>query len=441
MPFSTGGSRCRLWAVLIGLGMFLAGCAGHVPYDTLDAHLSGGDCAAAQALLAEHESDYGDNAVLLYLLDSAMVHMRCRQFGTAQENFRAAEDLAESLWTVSLSRELATYVTNDYVQTYAGEDFERAMIHLMSALAFLDEGRPDEALVECRRLDSLLVLLNDKYEEKNVYREDAFGRYLSGILREGDNDPDGAFIDYKKAVEAYGTYVSDYGVTVPEDLKADLFRMAEKTGRMDDARLALPGYPGPPDRRDTLETGQVVWIELRGRVPEKEEDRINIYTGHGPLTLAFPRYGRPVPPGPGQTLTLTSAAGGVVTKTTDLVSDISAIAVKNLEDRRVRITAKAVARVAAKQALIREIAKNDDKEVQRIVENVLNILNQFLERADLRSWRSLPGRIYMTRIFLPPGTWQIVAEEGPRKIQKNLLVEAGQLKYIISYDALGRAIQ
>ncbi len=419
--------------ILFGLG----GCSSHVPYETLDQNLSRGDCRAAAELLAEHESDYGDNGELLFLLDSAMTHMACREFGLAQEKFRAAEDLAENLWTLSLSREAASYLTNEYVQSYGGEDFERAMIHLMSALAFLDEGRPEEALVACRRLDSLLALFNDTYEQENVYKEDAFGRYLSGILREADHDPDGAFIDYKKALAAYGDRGGDAGTALPRGLKADLFRVAGKAGRLADAGAAVPEYTAPPESGDRAPTGQVVWIGLAGRVPGKREKRITVPSPQGLLTIAFAGYDSLPRPAPGPTLVLRSESGEVAQKTADLVSDISAIAVKSLEDRRVRTTAKAIARAAAKQVLIRQIAKNDDKKKERAIENLLNMVNLFVEKADLRSWRSLPGRIYMARFFLPPGEWRLDTLQTTGTHQKKLLVKAGEIRYIVVNHSWG----
>ncbi len=433
-------SRVLVVAVFC-FGLLIAGCAGHVPYDTLSSHLVRGECEAASMLMAASAEEYGDNGTLLFLLDSAMVHMRCREFEAAQEKFRAAEDLAENLWTLSLSREFASYLTNDYVLEYAGEDFERAMIHLMSALAYLDEGDPEEALVECRRMDSLLTLYNDKYEEKNIYKEDAFGRYLSGILREGDGDPDGAFIDYKKALQTYGEYGEYYGLNAPESLKADLFRTAALAGRESDAEEMLPDYPFPSEQEDWTSLGQVVWIHLKGRVPEKQEDRISIHTPHGPLTIAFPRFARPDLPETEPVLILKSESEETIRVNADLVSDVGAIAVKNLEDRRVRITAKAIARAAAKQAVIREVAKNDDKEMQRMVENILNLFNLLLEHADLRSWQSLPGQVYMARSFLPPGVWNAALRTHDREVRKKVLVKAGQIHYIVVNDSLGRAFQ
>jgi hypothetical protein len=93
---------------------------------------------------------------------------------------------------------MMAFAVNDYMLKYPGEDYERVLLHLMSAVGFLLSGQPDEALVECRRMDTLLNLYNAKYEEKNVYKEDAFARYLSGMLQEADGQLDEAFIDYHR---------------------------------------------------------------------------------------------------------------------------------------------------------------------------------------------------------------------------------------------------
>ena len=71
------------------------------------------------------------------------------------------------------------------------------------ALNFAAQGLPDEALVEARKVDLKLKEYARQYEGKNAYQEDAFARYLSGILYESTGEINDAFIAYKKAYEAY----------------------------------------------------------------------------------------------------------------------------------------------------------------------------------------------------------------------------------------------
>lgn len=432
--------------------LVLGSCAGHVNYDTLANHLANGDCDGAIRLVEENQENYGSNSELLFLLDSAMVHMQCKNFETAQERFRGAEDLAQQLWTLSLSRETASFIANDYLLSYGGEDYERALIHLMSAIAYLDADKPEDALVECRRLDSLLTLYNDRYDEKNVYKEDAFGRYLSGILNEADHNLDAAFIDYKKALESYTDYENFYQTPAPASLKEDFLRMAQMTDREADAQELLPGelIAGTPPEEDSRHLGKIVFIQLSGRAPVKAEGRIHIPTRAGPITLAFPKL-LPLSFGPKTTRfvlrsdTNQTSNQTLIQKTiqTELVADINAIALKNLADHRARIITKTIARAVAKQVLIHQAAKqagkNENKDVEQAVEMALNLLNLFLERADLRSWQTLPARIYMAQTFVEPGNWQIEIpsfRNGEGKT-KNILVKAGKINYIVVNDSPG----
>ena len=419
----------------VSVFLLLVGCAHKTDYNRLYAQLQRGDCGAAARQLEARQADYGENARLLFLLDSAMVHLQCRDFETAQERFHAAERLAEELWTESLSRQAASLVTNEYLLKYAGEDYERALINMMSALGYLQAGQFDDALVECRRLDSLLSLFNEKYEKKNVYKEDAFGRYLSGILHEADRSLDDAFIDYRKAYETYRDYEKHYGTPAPASLTEDLVRVAAAVDRIEDIEDLLPDTQVPAERSyaKSRSLGKVVFLQLSGRAPVKTRGQIVLPTGAGPVTIAYPRLILMPAACSHHRLTLTSDQEQYAAEM-PLVEDIGRIALKNLEDRKARIMAKTLARVVAKQVIINNLAKtSDDRNTEMALRAALNIANLFLEQADTRSWRTLPGEIYMSRLFVPPGEYQVAAAacgDGPHKI-KNILVKAGKTHYIV----------
>ena len=409
-------SSVRSLSIAIPVILVFAGCTGGNIFSKLDADLTQGDCTAAVALIDSSADRYGSNAQLLYLLDSAMVTMQCGDLDAAQAYFQRADDLAERLWTESISRHALAMMTNDTVLPYAGEDFERVMIHLMSAIGYLQADEPDEALVEARRLDTLLTLYNDKYEKKNVYREDAFARYLSGMLHEGDGDWDAAFIDYRRAAEVYQDDYAAYGIQLPQMLVDDLVRAAGVVDRMADIQGLVPegrldeptGMPS--DRRhsvDRSENGRVVFITFAGYAPQKVQDMLVVPTPYGPVGMAFPRM-EVTPPNCSHGRLTLNGEGHVVEADLVLVEDIDRIAVKNLDDRKGRILAKMVARAAAKQLAIHSISRaTDDQDLRHAIESILNLVNILLvEKADTRSWQTLPGQVYMTRMRVPAGLYR-----------------------------------
>jgi hypothetical protein len=389
------------------------GCAGLDLYPGLNQRLQAGDCQGAVALIDASAKAYGGNSQLLFLLDSAMVGLQCGDFDQAQERLRAAERLADQLWTESVSRNVASFLTNDNTLAYGGEDYERVMIHLASAIGYLQTGQLDEALVEVRRLDSLLQMFGDKYRDEPVYRSDAFGRYLSGILHEADGAYDDAFIDYLQAVRIYQNEWRSYGLGVPAGLAEDLLSLGERVGRRAEAHEALgqppDDLPAATPGQDPL--GKVVLILFSGEGPRKVAQNIIVPTINGPIGIAIPQIEPGAPACDGGTLLLDDDQG-IRPAELALVSDINQIALKALEDRKGRIVAKALARAVAKQVVIKGVANTQkEKRDQQTVELLLNVANTlFLERADLRCWRTLPGRIWLARAWAAPGRYQAQAQ-------------------------------
>jgi len=424
-------------ATVIGGLILLSGCAHRMDYNRLYAQLQNGECRSATRHIESSRDSYGSNAQLLYLLDSAMVHLQCREFAAAQKKFHSAERLAESLWTESISRQAASLVTNEYLLKYPGEDYERALINMMSAIGYLQTEAFDDALVEIRRLDSLLSLFNEKYDQKNVYKEDAFGRYLSGILHEADNALDDAFIDYRKALITYRDYQKYYGTPAPASLVEDLRRVAAAVDRLADIESLLPldEVQQRPAPQATRRMGKLVFLQLSGPAPAKTQGQVVVPTARGPVSIAYPRLLLLPPACMEHRLTLASE-DVIIAATLDLVQDIGRIALKNLEDKKGRIMAKTIARAVAKQVVIDSLANSSDQNTAVAMQTALNIANLFLEQADTRSWRTLPGQIYMARLFIPPGeyTVQSAACDGQSHKLQNILVKAGKTNYIVHDD-------
>ena len=174
-------------------------------------------------------------------------------------------------------------------------------------------------------------------------------------------------------------------------------------------------------------------IQFDARSPHKEEDKLIIASPVGPITLAFPRF-VVVPSGHGPaTLIAESDTAAVVRGESFLADDVEKIAIKNLADRRGRVITKTIARAIAKQALIEGAARasSNSQGNQMLVRQALNIGNLFLERADTRTWRTLPGRVYLSTAFVKPGDFRVAAEAGGRTVPLGSInIRAGQTRFV-----------
>jgi hypothetical protein len=410
----------------------LSGCAGRMNYKMLDRHMREDRCDLAAVYVNEHEKDYGSNQELLFLLDSAMIHMRCGNYEKSNEYFHRAEYLTDYLWTRSFTKETLSFLVNDYTIPYAGEEFEKALINLFSAMNYVKLEQYDEALVEIRRLDLHLRELNDKYDKDNVYKEDAFARYLSGILYETENALDDAFIDYYDAFEIFKDYEKNYGTPVPRILVEDLFRIAEAAGRNDEVQFIHDEFSDVQwvSQNETAELGKIIFIYFNGRSPVKKNAKLSVPYDSGIVTIAMPRYD--VDPPLCRSIRLFAESGHETAEAeTELVEDINKIALKNLQDRKTRVIAKAAARAAAKQASIQQLTKDENLRM------LLNLVFGWLEQADTRTWRTLPGEIYLGRLFVPEGKYFLYVNqcgEG-KQLKEYVNVKAGETKFVL-YESM-----
>lgn len=423
----------KIITILI-LFLFL-GCGVSTDFKKVDEFMAQGDCVSTIELLKKSKGDYGSKAKLLYLLDNAMINMHCGNLDTAKNLFKQSEELAQELWTDSISQNVASMATNDMAISYSGEDFERAMINLFNSLTYLKSSDLDGALIECRKLDVLLSSYNDKYKDnKNVYKEDAFGRYISAILNEADKEIDEAYIDYYKAFNVYKSYTRHYGTQIPRLLIEDLLRIAKAADRMDEVKRFLPNYRdyNSINYNETRRMGKIVFIHLNGKSPVKIDKKFTVNSVNGPVSVAFPEY-RILNPGCNSSSFIVNTGGNIITRNSYLVEDINKIAVKALSDRKARIMVKAIARAAIKQGLNKGVSDKIGGVGGALFRVGFNVFNSaVLEKADTRTWRTLPGEIYMTHSYVNPGQCEISIDQcGGTKIIDNFSIKAGEIKFVI----------
>jgi len=100
----------------------------------------------------------------------------------------------------------------------------------------------------------------------------------------------------------------------------------------------------------------------------------------------------------------------------ELFQDIERIAIQDLNDRVGLIRLKAIARATAKfQAarLLQMKAKEQGGEGAQLLAILgTNLYGLFSEQSDTRSWRTLPARVYLTRLSLAPGKHSLRLQVG-----------------------------
>lgn len=428
---------------------------------------------ALQKVEQAKNKEYKKKKAVLYYMDKGLLLHLSGQWEESNQLFEAAEREIDELYTKSISKEAASFLTSDNVKPYDGEDFERVLINLFRALNYMYLGEADEALVEARKVDHKLNLYNQRYGKKNVYSEDALVRYLMGMLYENQGEINDAFISYRKALETYHDYSANYKTTIPKKLVADCLRTADDLGfreEMEEIRSKFPKVSFKSYKK-LGDKGELIFIHYNGIAPHKIDDIFEISFGKGwgmvkrtqvssddqarvqnattiaksiaadeHISVAFPKFVKGDYRIRRSEVSIEGAKGSIRTK---LVENITAIAFKDLEDRINRVRVKAIARAAVKFAIAHAAGKIAEKKggktAGKFFKKLTTAVATATEKADKRSWRTLPAQIRMARITLKPGTYNLnlsfMGKDGNQIMEKtveNVTIEPRQ-KTFISY--------
>jgi len=428
--------RSKILIIFLVPLIFAVSCATKaVYYREMNDLVAGQRYAEAAALAEKSKADvYGEKNALLYYLDRGMLLHLAGSYAESNAAFERAKKLSLQFFTKSVTTEASTLLISDNMRPYYGEDFERAMVNVFSAMNYVMLGDEQEALVEARQADQLIKSLQTKYGYKNVYKEDAFVRYLMGMLYENMGEVNDAFISYRLAIDAYGDYLKDYGVPAPRELAGDALRTAEKLGFSDQVRDIRSKLASPALAPVTTGYGELVVVDYNGFSPEKIDDFFEFSFGWGwayvgevqskgeeesqvqqagaiarsiaseeQVRMAFPKYVAVNYRISGMEV---SEAGAAASKG-EIADDIGRIAEKNLQDRIARIRIKAIVRSVIKFALARKISQKVEESSGELsgwlAKKLLTAASTATELADKRSWRSLPDKIIVARLALPEG--------------------------------------
>ncbi len=406
-----------LRGLLFGLLLWLlAGCAGYSDnFAPIAAELAGHKLDAALELLDKKEPPARDR--LLRLMNRGMLLRLKGSFSASNQEFAAAKQLVEQLNALSLREQTTALIVNDTARSYAGAPYEQVMLNLYSALNYLNLGQLDAARVEALQVDLLLGELADK-ELGALFENDPFARYLSGLIYEAGGEYSDAMIAYRLAYQAYQQHAQAYPLSVPKQLQIDLLRSSERLGLVAENRRYREQF-GMDNGPMLEQQGELIFLFHNGLAPVKIEQSITLpVPPHGQFVrIALPEYQRR-PRGFSAARLLID--GQLVV--TELVENIAELAVAELAANRPAMIARLTARSLLKYQLSREAGKKND-----LAGFLVNIAGLLSERADTRSWLSLPAEIQLARVALSPGEYVLDVE---------LLDPAGRVVERLTYPAV-----
>jgi hypothetical protein len=422
-------AACRVALLLctFALSGILTGCATYSEsFGVIERDLSARQYDAALKSIEKQSGSKKDR--VLYLLNKGMVLRMKRDFTGSNQALEAAKAEMERLYTASVSENTLSFVVNDATVSYAGDDYEQVLVHLYMALNYLELGQPNEARVEALQVDLKLREIGEKIPG-NKFTEDALSRYLTALIYEELGEWSDAMIDYRKAYEAYKKYQVNYGVPVPDMLKHDLLRLAQRQGLKDELALYKKEFGITPVQEENREQeGELVFVLNNGLAPVKREKAVgafapppsvvvNAATPHRRVTpappvvvnIALPYYeSRPT-----QVLSARVSVSGKQSST-QLMENIDAIARASLDSRMAAITARSIARAVAKGAIQESVdragSRNNDPAAELLGSFIVRVAAVATERADTRSWLTLPANVQLARLSLPPGSYTVTVD-------------------------------
>ena len=453
--------RFRVLFLLLA-SFLLSSCATYYQQnEAFNKSFESGDMKMANKHLDANKKLQANRNRVLYLVNKGTLAWMQQDYTLANTYFNEADLFIEDQRKNWGSEALAV-VSNPSVKPYNPEDFENVLINYYKAIGYLQLGKNQEALVECRRVNEKLFALNDKYprNHKNRYSDDAFAHNLMGMIYDASKDYNNAFIAYRNAHNIYkSNYSENFGTVSPEQLKKDILRTAKRIGFEQEYNFYSKEF-GMTFESNSKDEGEIIFIWMNGLGPVKDEWSINFAASRGAggiftlanneegvsfpfntnnfsnhenaafnnldfVRIAFPKYRERVP--------LFNQAlieiDGLGQYRLEKAEDVNAIAFKCLKDRMIRELSNSILRLATKKAL-EEYTRSKDKTLGTL----LSIANALTEKADTRNWQTLPHGIYYTRIKLQPGNHKLLLNlksgiNGEHKQEFDFNVKAGETQF------------
>jgi len=352
---------------------------------------------------------YSSHDSVLYNLDTGVLRHFAGDYNDSTKNLSDAEKLIYTNYTKSVTQEISSFIVNDTMIDYPGEDYEDIYSNLFMSLNYYHQNNLDDALVEINRFKNKVQAISSRHDQELVrsrqaanekngaaasiqFHNSALGQYLSLLYHRATNDMDAANADCHMIHDSFLTQGALYPFAEPRTV---------------DEELSIP-----------KEKGRLNILAFSGLAPVKIENRVNFsydYIFAVPVMVLQPSTVGSI------SVTVAKDDGTVVaSELLEQIESIENIAVETFALRAQVLYNKAIARclikgttAVATRAIGDELANSKDDstaaigEMIRLFSVVSSVSNQITEQADLRTSKYFPARADVCGITLDPGTYTV----------------------------------
>ncbi len=426
-----------------------------IPYPAqVQPALNAVDAGAPPPALETKFASHGPNELLTHLEQGRLAQIAAQDDVSKTEfdqsiGILATRDEEARIRVSGVASQGAAVAINDNATRYDGEYYEKVFLHTFQALNYVMKGDLDGGVVEARRANAQQKAALEAFEKEVIEAKDkareypiengdssiqaafanmdarvgrvkysfqvGYAFFISALIYESRKEFNDAYIDYKKA---YELAPSNTAVLKP------LVRLSKQLGFADEYPKwkKLQGDVQPL----TAQQGEVVVLYEEGFVPAKREVSLPFfYNADKIITLSFPIYDvfweRSAP------LQFNSAR-------TESMTETQVLAAKALSEKRLQMITRQVARAYAKGQL-QEAGRQRNGDAGQLIAQLYSVIS---ERADLRSWLSLPANTQVGRLTMEAGAQVLHLASNGITTDLNVEVKPGKITLVRVIDTGSR---
>jgi len=459
-PTSTHWGFIRTSALWL-LVLLMNGCASYTDQtQSIRAEWNVGNYPAAAQIASQASAKSSSTNTVLWDLEAGATARAAGDTAGSVEAFKRADTLFDYWDTqpeISISRESASLLINPTVLPYRGTDYDRIMESTYQALNYLQLGKLDEARVELNRaLERQRTALrnnadrlakaqaastqsasNGGYNAQRAQEDPHFKQQMDQVY-----GPLSALHSYENYVNPFTTYLQGLCLLARPQSPADL-----ESARVDFERVramigANPAIDADCDLVRQIASGSTLqpttWVVFEtGTAPDRLETRIDIplfvvsrdvpYVGVAfPLLKLNPLYDNGL---------VAQSTGGVPVRTS-LVCDMDSVIALEFRNEMPDVVVKTLISAGAKAAALYGIeaaTNNDGNVVNALVRIAGTVYQAGANRADTRTWVTLPKQFQVCRLPTPTDHKLYIARAGTSEsVEVDLPASPVNLVYVKS---------